>query len=354
MMIHEERRKILESLTDFIPAEMSYKKLYMHSSDAYATPIRDWEEFKERLSEQSTGTEIPRSSPSPILTWLSEDEWFPAKALDVSIVKNDRYCPPFWHRLEFIKIVYVISGSVILFIKNRKIEIKEGNLCIVSPCVENAEFSANDDDVVVNIIVKRSTFEKSFASLLMEDSRLSDYFWRMLYKKNGSEVLFFRKAGDDDLTEQVLQLYRELKMETVPSNIMLKSYLMLFFAYMIRNYEKDDAVSEVSYNYGERYCRIIKYINDNKQTVTLSVLAENFGLSEGYMSRYIRREAGMPFNVLLKRMRIEEAAVMLKNSECSIEDVAYTVGYSDVSRFYRNFKERYGVTPAHFRKIGLI
>lgn len=351
---HEERQTILQSLTGFLRAEDLYKELYISGPGAFDTPIYSWEEFIDRLKKIEYNKDLPRTAPSPIAPWLSEDDFFPEKRLDVSIVRNDRYCPPFWHRLEFIKIVYVVSGNAVFFVKDRRIHITEGNLCLVPPGVENATFSHSDDDIVINIIIKRSTFEKSFASLLMETSRLSDFFWQMLYKKNGNTVLFFRKADGSDLTEQVLQLYRELNLERLPSNIMLKSYLMLLFGHMLRHYERDDGVSDKEQKKDSRLTDILGYMNDHKQTVTLPMLAERFHLSEGYLSRYLRRETGEPFNVLLKEMRIEQAAVMLQNSDFSIEEVCSAVGYTDLSRFYRNFKEQYGMTPAQIRRISVI
>lgn len=347
-------QSIIQKMTEFNSAENRYKDLYLNCPEVFWEPISDWEEFKRRLWECGISAEIPREAPSPIMPWLSEDEFFPHKNLDVSIVRNNRYCPPFWHKLEFIKIVYVVSGSAVMFVKNNRFEIKEGNLCLVSPMVENAEFSCDDGDIVINIIIKRSTFEKSFSSLLMENSRLSDFFWQMLYRKNGNGVLRFRKTGENDLTEQTLQLYRELNLEKEPSNIMLKSYLMLFFGQLLRNYERIDEASEPERKNNYRLSGILQYMNDHKQTVTLPELAQDFYLSEGYLSRYLKRETGKPFNVLLRQIRIEHAAAMLQNSDCSIEEVCGAVGYSDISRFYRNFKAQYGMTPAQFRRINLI
>lgn len=351
----ESHAEILGILRNFYRDKEIYKELYEACPGAFETPIRDWAELRERLRLGGYSGKVPDSAPSPIMSWLSE-EFFFRDGQDVAIVKNDRYCPPFWHKLEFIKAVVVVRGSASFFAEGGMFVIEEGNLCIVPPGVENATFSNDDGDIVVNIIVKRSTFERSFASLLSESSMLSDYLWRMLYKKSGGDVLFFKKKADGDITEQVLEIYRELNFEDPVSNIMLKSLLMLFFGLMLRYYEIDRACGENTPG-GKKdvlLADIVKYMNDHKQTVTLPELAARFHFSEGYLSRYIRRETGEPFNVLLREMRIEQAAVMLRNSNVSVEEVSGAVGYSDISRFYRNFRERYGMTPAQFRRSEMI
>ena len=94
---------------------------------------------------------------------------------------------------------------------------------------------------------------------------------------------------------------------------------------------------------------MIRYIRENYTTVTLTSVAKHFGKSEGYLSRYIRRETGKTFRFLLKEFRMKQAANMIENSTCNMEEVAEAIGYSDISCFYRNFKESFGCTPQQYR-----
>ena len=340
------KNNILTEFNRFLKAEQCYKEIYQNCPEAFLTPIKSWEEFAARTEAKMT---VPEQAPSPILPVLSEKEWFSSADVDVAIVRNNRYCPPFWHRLEFIKIVYVLQGEATLNVKDFVIQITEGNLCIVSPNVENAVFSCHDEDIVLNIIVRKSTFESAFSGLLSEKNYLSDFFWQMLYEKGGNRVLSLVKSGDVDLTEHVLLLYQELYREEKTSNIMVKSYLMLIFGWIIRGYELLHTYNENANPQSERMSNIIRHMVKNKSVITLPALAEHFHLSEGYLSRYIRRETGVTFYVLLKRIRMQAGAQMLIHSECSIEEIVDAVGYSDVSRFYRNFKEIYGLTPYQYR-----
>ncbi len=50
-------------------------------------------------------------------------------------------------------------------------------------------------------------------------------------------------------------------------------------------------------------------------------------------------------NVILKR-----AQTMLRISNKSISDIAYYIGYINVSKFTQSFKNNYGVTPSDYRK----
>src|SRR5699024_7398550 len=94
---------------------------------------------------------------------------------------------------------------------------------------------------------------------------------------------------------------------------------------------------------------IIQYIRTNRSTVTLQSTADYFKLSEGYLSRYVKRETGYSFSALLRDLKMREAANLLRTSRLSVEEIIDRVGYSDISNFYRNFKKIYQMTPAEYR-----
>lgn len=43
------------------------------------------------------------------------------------------------------------------------------------------------------------------------------------------------------------------------------------------------------------------------------------------------------------------ASYMLKDSECTVQDIAQRVGIGNLSYFSKKFKELYGVQPKHYR-----
>jgi YesN/AraC family two-component response regulator len=45
---------------------------------------------------------------------------------------------------------------------------------------------------------------------------------------------------------------------------------------------------------------------------------------------------------------------MLRETSCSVEEIMFNVGYTDISYFYRVFKKKYGMTPNQYRCQGKI
>ena len=95
---------------------------------------------------------------------------------------------------------------------------------------------------------------------------------------------------------------------------------------------------------------IITYVNDNYlEKITLSDLADEFHMSEKYISRYFKKHFNITFSKYVNHMRLLYAKNLLDTTNISITDVALSSGFPNVSYFIRSFKESYGKTPFSYR-----
>ena len=51
----------------------------------------------------------------------------------------------------------------------------------------------------------------------------------------------------------------------------------------------------------------------------------------------------------LQQRRLEFAKTLLENASSNVTDVAFQIGYENVSNFIKAFKNRYGMTPNQFK-----
>ncbi len=99
----------------------------------------------------------------------------------------------------------------------------------------------------------------------------------------------------------------------------------------------------------ERLIAMQNFIQANYQTVTLTDMAEEFHLSEPYISKYIKEKSGKTFGDLMQNARVKKARTLLRNSNMTVESIAYTAGYQNVEHFNRQFKKKYNMTPIEYR-----
>ncbi|HHV12520.1 MAG TPA: AraC family transcriptional regulator [Clostridiales bacterium] len=339
-----------QRLLDRKEAEIFYRDLYYKNPGLYETTIPDWITFVNQYKKSyPLEIDIPLKPPGVIEEILYEKDFFKDCEIDVAALQHMRYSPGFLHQLEFIKIVYVLRGSYTFYLNSKKYDLKEGDFLVVPPGVEQAGFSCADGDITINILVRRSTFGDAFSSVLTEHDLISEYFWQMLYSRHSKKVLMCQCENDLTLDRIVLDICSETIEQKKMSNLLLKSYVMIFFGIMIREHWDNCCVIEHNSKEISKLPLLMKYIKENMKTVTLVALAEEFALSEGYLSRYIQNETGYSFSYLLRELRMKQAAKMLRNTNFSIEKIIEAVGYTDMSNFYRNFKTLYGMTPAKYR-----
>ena len=84
-------------------------------------------------------------------------------------------------------------------------------------------------------------------------------------------------------------------------------------------------------------------------TVTIEDVARRLGLASHSLYRALRAE-GTTFEALLAALRHRFAQGYLAQGRTSLSEIAYLLGYSDVSAFSRAFKRREGVAPGAWRR----
>jgi AraC-like DNA-binding protein len=82
---------------------------------------------------------------------------------------------------------------------------------------------------------------------------------------------------------------------------------------------------------------------------TVKYLAENVKLSASYLSDLLKKETGMNAQDHIHYYLIEEAKTILLNSDHSVSEVAYSLGFEYPQYFSKLFKLKTGQTPVQFR-----
>ncbi|MBL6447702.1 helix-turn-helix transcriptional regulator [Fulvivirga sp. 29W222] len=97
---------------------------------------------------------------------------------------------------------------------------------------------------------------------------------------------------------------------------------------------------------------IISYISENYNNTNLSltVLQKEFALTETKISSIFKKSCGTTFKKYLNQVRLKEAKRLLKQTDMQIMEIAYDVGYGNVSHFNKVFKTSEGCPPNEYRK----
>lgn len=131
----------------------------------------------------------------------------------------------------------------------------------------------------------------------------------------------------------------------------------LLFSELIRNYQQTVALTtsqfptkKFKHASNETIAgAIFQYIVANIRDISLERTAAYFGYSPNYFSRLCKKIFKATFSQKVNEVRIELAKQMLCLSPNSIAEIAYDIGYENVTSFYKIFKDSEGMTPKDFR-----
>lgn len=97
---------------------------------------------------------------------------------------------------------------------------------------------------------------------------------------------------------------------------------------------------------------VIEYLDDHyRERYDRKELSKKFGLNEDYMGQVFRKVAGTNISSYINTRRIEAAKDLLADTEAKIIDIAYHVGFDNLTHFHRQFKRQTNLTPSEYRAV---
>lgn len=340
---------ILDYLENWNEHELFYRNYYEKKKDKQAFAaylktldpgyIKDNYLVVPELEESTVQTDVP----------MQEDWYFQMNEnKSVYLAKHNRCTPPFVHTHTFFEVIYVLRGTCRHNIFGSDFLLEEGDLCLLSPSVTHSIF-AGEDSLVINILIRRSNIEDIFFNVLRDQNTISDFLVNSIYLKDYATYLTFHTSGDDDVKKAILEMYLEQFEDDSFSDRIISSMLIIFFTRLVRKYKKT-AQSPDSFQTSSQAARLLHYIIDDYNTITLADLASRLNYSVPYCSKYIKDVTGQSFLQLLKKVRFQKAENYLQTTSFSIYRISEMLGYENPENFMRAFKKEYGVSPSQYRQ----
>lgn len=117
--------------------------------------------------------------------------------------------------------------------------------------------------------------------------------------------------------------------------------------------QQQDKIEKISMKSNDEILmdRIMKVVNKHLDDPELNVemLASEVGLSRVHVHRKLKELTNLSTRDFIKNIRLSQAASLLdQNKKMTISEVAYAVGYTNLSHFSNSFREKYGMSPKEY------
>lgn len=267
---------------------------------------------------------------------------FPYTQYHIWKAKTAFQFPVHWHKE--LEIIYIKEGSLTIHISGQCMEGKAGEIYFVNP--GELHFMGSDDG---NVSYYTLLFPLTFLSFQSEDDLEEDLLKPL---RNGTKQFPICLSGQEQRKKIAeildrLTAYNEQEQQwrkQIGTRIYLLEILDLLWQW-------DEFLQQVESSQGALQREMLSYIQQHyTEKITLGDLANQFHMSEKYLSRYFKQHFGLNFKQYLLHLRMMQAKHMLETSACSVLEVALSAGFPSVNYFIRTFKELYGVTPLQYRK----
>lgn len=252
--------------------------------------------------------------------------------------------PPHVH--DYIEVVYMCCGSTTHIINGDEIILKEGELLFLTRSATQEILSAGEMDIAVNFIILPQFFDRTLAMLSNEETPIKSFLIDCLKSIQPSTPYLYFKVSDvlpiQNLVENLVWnlIYKEPNKRLINQNTMgLLFLLLLNYTERLEYKNKDD----------ELVINVLRYIEENYESGSLTQLAEELHYEYAHLSREIKARMGKTYTQLVQERRLSQAEFLIKNSNLRIAEIAGQIGYDNISYFHRIFNKAYGMSPKKYR-----
>lgn len=102
-----------------------------------------------------------------------------------------------------------------------------------------------------------------------------------------------------------------------------------------------------------RMQKILEFIEKNyaRQDLSVGMIAEEFGITPNYMSRYFKEQMGEGMLDYIVKLRLSKAKGLLKDSGKTVGMISQEVGFTKTMVLTKAFKRYEGITPTQYREL---
>lgn len=272
----------------------------------------------------------------------------------IKIFPHGRYEPVPEHSHDYFEMMYIYDGSITQIIEGEKVNLKKGAICILDLNARHSIETCGESDIAMNFIIQKEFLNTAFFSHIQNNSLFSEFFMNSIHRGNSFPRYFFIDTEDD----AVIRNYAEMIMceyfdPDICSDGTIESLIPALFNELYKVWRSRGGRKILREpEETKSIWKILRYIQTNYAEATLASTAQRFGYSPNYLSSLITKTTGKSFTEIKYKECMNQASLMLLNTDLPVTDIAQGIGFTNITHFYSIFHKTFGLTPAEFRERG--
>ena len=272
----------------------------------------------------------------PLITILNYEDVKNGK-----IIKNEPIS------FDFYKISFVKNFNGYIQIGNTKFYGDNGVLHFVEP-TQIYTCNSTNPWKGYEILIHPNIFNKHFAHKAINTY---DFF---SYEVN--ETLLLTKEEKDSVGNLMEMAWKEFNNEDNFSIPIILSYISTLLNLSERFYARQfETRKKLNNQLSTDFLNLLKtyyFKNSNNeiQQPTVQYFADKLSVTANYLSDTVRHHSGKPALTIIHEFVLEEAKRLLTNTNHTVSEISYQLGFEYPNYFSRLFKRKTKLSPSEFRK----
>ncbi len=256
-----------------------------------------------------------------------------------------------WHWHTAMEIDFIESGEVDFRTPEQTIHLRRGDAIFInSGCLHSYQYTETD-----GLMLYAHLFDTRFLSGEYNNA-IDQKYIRPVLQCSGLQAVAIRsdsRLGIRMLSELV-ELTELMQTEPFGYELAARAALSRFWCLFLEHIQPTLAANKGHHHPDtERMKQMMTYIKDHfSERIALPDIAAAAGISPRECIRCFQRSIGdTPVNYL-NVYRIQMAMQLLTRTADSVTEISEACGFSSISYFGKLFREKTGVTPSEYRKMG--
>jgi AraC-like DNA-binding protein len=248
----------------------------------------------------------------------------------------------------FARIYFIEEGEARIIREKSVITLRPGCLYLTPPFAIHSY--ACDNAFSVSYVhmyekpVGMSVFEKYDFPAEVQAETIDGALFRRLLEINPGRELATPDPSQYDNSFTLFNIIAQNDDVTLATKIETQAILLMIFSRFMAYLSDKTAYID------KRIYKVLLHINNNiGEPMPTSVLADICCTCNDYFIRLFRKEMNCTPIDYINRKRIEKAQLMLVVNDISIKEIAYQVGFDNISYFFRLFRKLTGHPPREIR-----
>jgi len=281
-------------------------------------------------------------------------DWHAPKQWSIKVIRRTPgrckdYISP--NRRGFYKILYITKGYGVLSIGVNNYYVNEPTIFFIHPNeIITWKKVDTESDGYIGFFKKALADENPHLKYMLDKYKLFSDTRKSVIRLSPDNV-----AEIDKIFSQMFEIDMEHGGMAAEDTMLAHLQLLMLASVKSTDIPQPDTITD-EFRHVHEFFQLLEKETSNLnytapiRTKTATEFAEKLFVHPNHLNALLKKHTGKNVSSHIKSKLIEESKILLSQTDWSLQDIGYSIGFSDQPNFSQFFKKNTGLTPAEFRK----